>query len=126
MIAYLDTQVAIWLAAGQIKRISPRALALIQRSEVLLSPMVLLELEYLYEIGRSKLRAQDILRKLEAEVGVRVCEISFAEVTGTALHESWSRDPFDRMIVAQAKSNGLACLISADAQIAEHYPRAVW
>ena len=126
MIAYLDTQVAIWLAAGQVKRISSKALATIKRSEVLLSPMVLLELEYLYEIGRSKIRAQDILRKLESEVGVRVCELSFAAVANTALHETWSRDPFDRMIVAQAKANGLAWLISADEQVAGHYPRTVW
>jgi PIN domain nuclease of toxin-antitoxin system len=40
--------------------------------------------------------------------------------------EAWSRDPFDRIIVALAKVNGLAWLISADEEIAEHYPQTVW
>jgi PIN domain nuclease of toxin-antitoxin system len=126
MIAYLDTQIATWLASGRSKRISSRGLAAISRSEVLLSPMVLLELEYLYEIGRSTIRAQDVFNKLAVETGLRLCQLSFAEVTAVAIHESWSRDPFDRIIVAQAKANGLAPLISADEQIAEHYPRTVW
>ena len=126
MIAYLDTQIAVWLAAGQIKRISPRALAAIRKSELLVSPMVLLELEYLYNIGRSKIRAQDIQQKLEFEIGLRVCQLSFPAIAVTALHETWSRDPFDRIIVAQAKANGLAWLISSDEKIAEHYPRTTW
>jgi len=33
---------------------------------------------------------------------------------------------FDRIIVAQARLNGLSPLISSDEKIAEHYPRAVW
>lgn len=126
MIAYLDTQVAIWLASGASKRISSRALATISRSEILLSPMVLLELEYLHEIGRSRIRAQDILRKLEFELGLRVCNLAFDSVVIASLPETWTRDPFDRIIVAQAKANGLASLISADEQIAQHYPRTVW
>jgi PIN domain nuclease of toxin-antitoxin system len=41
-----------------------------------------------------------------------------------ALDEKWTRDPFDRLIVANAK--GFAWLISADEAIRKHYPRAVW
>lgn len=88
--------------------------------------MVLLEFEYMNEIGRSALRGQDILRKLEQELDVRVCDLPFADVARAALDEKWTRDPFDRIIVAQARLNGLATLISSDEEIAEHYPRAVW
>ncbi len=42
------------------------------------------------------------------------------------MHESWAREPFDRLIVAQAKVNGFAPLITADATIRKQYPRAVW
>jgi PIN domain nuclease of toxin-antitoxin system len=42
------------------------------------------------------------------------------------LDEKWTRDPFDRLIVANAKANGFAWLISADEHIRNHYPRAVW
>jgi PIN domain nuclease of toxin-antitoxin system len=88
--------------------------------------MVVLELGLVYEIGRIKQSARDIHRKVQHELGIRVCELPFAKVSEAALDEKWTRDPFDRIIVAQAKANGLAWLISADEQIAKHYPRTVW
>lgn len=126
MIAYLDTHTALWLASGMTKRISSRALKAIAASELLLSPMALLELEILFEIRRSQVRAQDIVRKLEYEAGLRVCEFPFSKVAEAALDEGWTRDPFDRLIVANARVNGFAPLISADENIAGHYLRTVW
>jgi len=43
-----------------------------------------------------------------------------------ALPLDWSRDPFDRIIVAQAIANHDAVLLTADAHIRSHYRRAVW
>lgn len=125
MIAYLDTHAAVRLADGRV-RIGRDASRLIHKTELLISPMVLVEFEYLYEIGRLKLPAKDILRKLEHELDVRVCHLPFTEVAKAALDEKWTRDAFDRMIVAQAKVNGLAPLISSDELIAERYQRTVW
>jgi PIN domain nuclease of toxin-antitoxin system len=125
MIAYLDTHAAMRIADGRA-RIGREAARLIQRADLRVSPMVLLELEYLYEIGRIKLPAKDILRKLEHELGVEVCDLPFADVASAALDEKWTRDAFDRIIVAQARLNGLATLVSSDESIAEHYPRTVW
>lgn len=125
MIAYIDTHTASWLAHGS-KRIGRDAVRMIEKAELLISPIVLIELEYLYEIGRLKLPGRDVVRKLEHELGVRVCDLPFADVTRAALDEKWTRDVFDRIIVAQAKVNGVAPLISSDELIAEHYPRTVW
>ena len=125
MIAYLDTHTAMRLAHGR-PRIGRDAEKLVQRADLLISPMVLLELEYLYEIGRLTLPGKDIVRKLEHELGVRQCDLAFADVARAALDEKWTRDAFDRIIVAQARLNGLAPLISSDEEIAEHYPRTVW
>lgn len=125
MIAYLDTHAVIRLAHGHA-RVGRDAAQLIARAELLISPMVLLELEYLYEIGRLTLPAKDILRKLEHELGLHLCDLPFAEVARAALDEKWTRDAFDRIIVAQAKVNGLAPLISSDEEIARHYPRTIW
>ena len=125
MIAYLDTHAAIRLADGRL-HIGRDAARLIHRSELLISPLVLVELEDLHEIGRLALPARDILRKLEHEIGLRLCDLPFAEVARAALDEKWTRDAFDRIIVAQARLNGLAPLISSDEKIAEHYPRTVW
>ena len=125
MIAYLDTHTAIRLANGR-SQIGRDATRLIRNAELLASPMVLVEMEYLFEIGRIISPAKDVLRKLEHELGLRLCDLPFAEVAKAALDEKWTRDAFDRMIVAQAKVSGLAPLISVDEKIAKHYSRTVW
>jgi PIN domain nuclease of toxin-antitoxin system len=126
MIVYLDTNAMIRLGLGRAHMIGREASRLIARAELLISPMVVLELEFLYEIKRVTAPAADIRRKVEHELGLRVCDLPFAEVANAALDEKWTRDPFDRIIVAQAKVNGLAPLISSDENIREHYLRAVW
>jgi PIN domain nuclease of toxin-antitoxin system len=126
VIVYLDTNAAVYLAQRGIARFHPRARRLIEHGSLRISPMVLLELEYMSEVGRSALRGQDVLRKMEQELGVSVCDLPFADVARAALDEKWTRDPFDRIIVAQAKVNGLAPLISSDEEVIEHYPRTIW
>ena len=126
MIAYLDTHVVLWLAAGKANRLSSKARVLLEKADLLLSPMALLELEYLNELGRTKFPGRDLLQKVEHETNLRLCELPFSAIASAALDEKWTRDPFDRLIVANAKANGFAWLISADETIAEHYPRTVW
>lgn len=126
MIAYLDTQIVAWLGKGQIASLTKDAKRVIEKADLLVSPMVVLELEYLYEVNRVKRPALDVLLKLEHEIGLRVCDLSFQTIAKSALGEKWTRDPFDRMIVAHAKANGFAPLISADEHIAKRYPRTVW
>lgn len=126
MIAYVDTNVVVWLAQGNLTRISQKAESVLEQAELLISPMVLIELEYLYEIHRIKLPSQDVLLKIEHEIGVRVCDLPFPLIANVAVKEKWTRDPFDRMIVAQAKTNGLASLVSSDEEIGQYYPRTIW
>jgi PIN domain nuclease of toxin-antitoxin system len=104
MIAYLDTNAVIRLSIGGKPRLSRETSRLIEEGELRISPMVLLELELLNEIRRIKYLAS----------------------ASAALYEKWTRDPFDRIIVAHAKINGLAPLISSDEKIAAHYPRTIW
>jgi PIN domain nuclease of toxin-antitoxin system len=126
VIAYLDTNVVVWLAQGDLARIPLTAQNVLDQGDLLISPMVLVELEYLYEVNRIRLSSRDVLRKISHEAGVRVCDLAFPRVADVVLDEKWTRDPFDRTIVAQAKANGLALLVSADEEIRKHYPRAVW
>jgi len=46
-------------------------------------------------------------------------------VAGAAVRQSWARDPFDRIIVAQAALRR-APLITRDADIRADYDRALW
>jgi len=125
--AYLDTHVAVRLAHGELATISQAAMETIATMDLLISPMVLLELEYLFEIKReTRLSAEDIERKLEFELGVQICALSFTSIARKAAREKWTRDPFDRIIVAHARANALSPLISADRLILQNYPRAIW
>lgn len=126
MIAYLDTHIVQWFMQGDTKRLSRNARRLIEDADLLASPMVTFELELLNEINRAPLPWHDIQSKLRQEIGLRICDLPFDVVISAALYEDWTRDPFDRIIVANAKANGLAYLISADEDIRKHYQRTVW
>lgn len=122
---YLDTHVVFALSRRETDEFSRRAQTAIDREDDLrISPLVLLELEYLHEIKRIKVPAMRMVNKLQEEIGLRVCETPFLRVISQALEENWTRDPFDRMIVAHARVNN-ALLISLDRRIQDHYPRAL-
>ena len=57
---------------------------------------------------------------------MRLYDLAFSTIGSAALDEKWARDPFDRLIVANAQVDGFAWLISADEKIREHYLRTVW
>ncbi len=46
---YLDTHIVVWLFAGQIEKLSSRANVLLNENEILISPIIRLELQYLLE-----------------------------------------------------------------------------
>lgn len=126
MICYLDTQVMAWLCQKRTDKLTRDAVRAIEGSELLISPMVLLELEYLYEIKRVIQPPQALLNQLETQIGVRLCDHPFPAIIQAALFETWTRDPFDRVIVAHARSNGYAPLVTSDVKIREKYPSTVW
>ena len=122
---YLDTHVAAWLYAGQIDRIPPAARNVINESGVLVSPMVLVELQYLVEIGRFTHSVEQVLEVLGRDLGLKVCDLPFPEIARRALDLTWTRDPFDRLIVSQASLQE-APLVTKDGHIHEHYRGAFW
>ena len=126
MICYLDTQIVVWLAEANLAKLSQKALSLIQTADLRISPIAVLELQYLYEIRRIIVTPQEILVKLNAEVGLTVCDHPFPIIAEVAIAEGWTRDPFDRLIVAHAKANGSSVLLSKDETIRANYVNALW
>jgi PIN domain nuclease of toxin-antitoxin system len=124
-VIYLDTHVLAWLFAGRLDRLSAQALDLIENERLLISPIVGLELQFLFERGRASQPASEVLSALSTETGLTVCELAFPLVASRARDERWTRDPFDRLIVAQAQVRG-APLLTRDDHIHRHYPRAIW
>lgn len=68
--------------------------------------------------------AQDS-RRFKKIAGLQICRQSFEQVILTAADQTWTRDPLDRILVAQA-GIGEAPLISKDDSILSHYPKTVW
>ena len=126
MSTYLDTHVVIWLCEGLTEKLTGAAALAIDSSQVEISPMVLVELQYLFEIKRIAKPSMALFDQLQTLLGLRMSEHSFPAVAQTAVFETWTRDPFDRIIVAQARSDGYSGLITADAKIREHYSKTIW
>ena len=122
---YLDTHVVVWLYAKDAERISPRARELIEHHDLLLSPMVLLELEYLFKTGKTTAKALEIYDYLRETIQIEVCNKSFATVARRSIGIKWTRDPFDRLITAQAAIDE-SLLLTRDDTIHSHYPAAIW
>lgn len=123
---YLDTHVVVWLYADRGKRLSETARRLIEESEsILISPMVLLELDFLYEIKRTTCGSIVVFDYLKDRLGLAVCNKSFSNVVSQASLQTWTRDPFDRLITAQAALDA-AILITKDEIIRANYNHARW
>ena len=123
---YLDTHVVAWLYATGAGALSERAAETIDTSEeVRISPIVRLELQYLFEIGRVGEPAVTVVDALAGTMGLTVCTAAFASVVYEAEKIAWTRDPFDRLIVAQAVLHA-APLVTKDDTLRAHYSEAVW
>lgn len=123
MTLHLDTHVAVWLAAGDVRRLRPIASRL-RRGPLYVSPVVVLEMELLREIGRIREPVDEVLDVL-AEHGVAVAPGDLGDVGEEARTLSWTRDPFDRLIVAHASASR-ATLLTADETIQKNFARARW
>lgn len=122
---YLDTHVVVWLYAGKIEKLSEQAKELINDHEVIISPVVRLELQYLFEIQRVTDEANKIIFDLSDRIGLKMCDKSLNTIVSSALGLSWTRDPFDRIIVANATANH-NILLTKDQNILENYEKAMW
>jgi PIN domain nuclease of toxin-antitoxin system len=58
-------------------------------------------------------------------IGLQLCQHPFTDVIEIAAKQSWTRDPFDRIITAQA-AIGSNALVTKDNGIRKHYKYAIW
>ncbi|MDA3791217.1 MAG: PIN domain-containing protein [Desulfobacula sp.] len=122
---YLDTHVVVWLFAGKIDTVTEEVKRLINKHEIFISPIVRLELQYLFEIQRITVEANEIILNLANLIGLQVCNKSFNMIVSSAFNFSWTRDPFDRIIVANAAVNR-NLLVTKDQNILKNYEKAIW
>jgi PIN domain nuclease of toxin-antitoxin system len=124
-VIYLDTHAVVWLYQKDRDRFTAHGQALIDSEELLISPIVELEIEYLFEIEKVRERSSVVLDYLRAQIGLKIPESSFIDIIRKAGTMKWTRDPFDRIITATAALQNLP-LMTKDRTIHTHYPKAVW
>jgi PIN domain nuclease of toxin-antitoxin system len=120
---YLDTHIVIWLYDREFKKLSETAVQIIEGSSLFVSEFVRLELKYLQEIDRLRITPEKMIRYLEDEIGLSVCTLPLAQIITEAMEMTWTRDPFDRLITANASFDN-SILLTKDESILAHYPRA--
>jgi len=102
-VIYLDTHVVIWIYQKEELRFTSTGRSLVENEELIISPMVELEVEYLFEIKKITERSAVIIDYLRRQIGLKTSDTPFLED------------------VKQA-----APLLTKDGNIHTHYPEAVW
>jgi PIN domain nuclease of toxin-antitoxin system len=122
---YLDTHIAIWLFMNDQRRLSNVSKAELEAADIWISPIVLLEIQYLHRSSRLNYTAKAIYEDLKKRISLNISEAMFSSVIAEALSMDWTRDLFDRLITAEAKREN-APLITKDRAIRKHYKHAIW
>ena len=122
---YLDTHIVVWLYDKREDLFTQKAVDLIEEHSLFISPIVKLELQYLFEIQKINDSPVEILSDLESRIDLKICTINFEKVINISINEYWTRDPFDRIITSQAKL-GENILLTRDRNILLNYHRAIW
>ncbi|OCX75567.1 hypothetical protein A6M23_02130 [Acidithiobacillus thiooxidans] len=124
-VAFLDTHALVWFYAGVVERFAAEIQRVLEVHDLLVSPMALLGVQHLCEKVDVMVTPDTLFAELAQTIGLAVCSIPFAMVTRSAFALSWTRDTFDRLIVARAMVYGRP-LVSKDRLIAQYYPHTIW
>jgi PIN domain nuclease of toxin-antitoxin system len=109
----LDTHAAIWILRGD------RRVRLLERyPRIYLSPATVLEIQFLAEAGRLRLRQGQSPAALADDERWQLDEPPAAKWFAAACELGWTRDPFDRLLAGHARVRGWK-LATADTVLLE-------
>ena len=117
----LDTQILLW-AAGQPARLSAAARKLLsdRRNELLFSAASLWEIAIKRTLGREDFRVEPrLVRRGLLDNGYTELPVTSQHAVNIDSLPLLHKDPFDRLLLAQAFSEGIT-LLTADAQLARY------
>lgn len=123
----LDTQVWLWMQSAPA-RLGPRALAVVvdPENDLLLSAASSWEIAIKHALGKLRLPApppEYVPSRMQAS-GTNALPITHAHALQVASLPAHHRDPFDRLLVAQAQVESLPVL-TADPQIGRYAVEAI-
>lgn len=118
----LDTQLLLW-AAGQPERLSASARKQLRnpRNELLFSAASIWEIAIKNTLGRSDFRVEPrLLRRGLLDNGYVELPITSQHAVGIDALPFLHKDPFDRLLLAQALTEGIT-LLTSDVQLAIYH-----
>jgi PIN domain nuclease of toxin-antitoxin system len=125
----LDTHVILWWASTGGSRVSSAARAIIEdeSTEALVSVISAFEISMKTAAGRLELPSppQSYLPRLFSEHGFDVLGVELAHAIRAGSLPMLHKDPFDRLLVAQAQVEGIP-IITADPAIARYDVETIW
>ena len=125
MILLLDTHLLLWVA-GKPERLSEEARSMITepRNTLWFSAASLWEITIKHGLGRRDFRVDPhVFRRALLDNGYTELPVTSQHAIATAHLPPLHKDPFDRVLVAQAESEG-ALLLTTD-QVVARYPGPV-
>jgi PIN domain nuclease of toxin-antitoxin system len=127
VITLMDTHTFLWWD-GEPSRLSPQALKTLQDPSctVLLSVVSIWEILIKSQLGKLSLRLplSDIVSQQVAN-GVKILPVTLEHSLGLESLPAVHKDPFDRLLIAQARVEG-ATLLSADHIFAQYPVHFLW
>lgn len=117
----LDTHLLLWAAGGLPELPSP-AKKMIEdpTNELFFSAASLWEISIKHSLGRSDFQVDpQVLRRALFDNGYQEIVISSLHAAATATLPPIHKDPFDRMLVAQAIAEGIT-LLTCDSDVAQY------
>lgn len=118
MTALLDTHFLIWLTLGSARLAEFPWLEKYQPWGV--SPVALLEIQFLAEVGRLEVRNPFFTEAVLEDERFTVDEVPLLALVRNALDLAWTRDPFDRLLAAHSSARRIP-LCTADRLLRAHH-----
>lgn len=88
------------------------------------SPVSLLEMQYLSEVGRLAVQNPEFTETLLSDPRFVVDDVPLLALIRKAMTVTWTRDPFDRLLVAHSRARRVP-LCTVDREILAHGVRTV-
>lgn len=118
MTTILDTHFLVWLLTDSPRLDSFPWLTRYQPWGI--SPVSILELQYLAEIGRIEIKNPEFTQTLSTDPRFLIDEVPLLSLVKRALDLSWTRDPFDRLLAAHSLARQTP-LCTVDGHLRKHH-----
>lgn len=118
MTVLIDTHFLLWIIEGSprlrsypwVKKYSPYGI----------SPISILELQFLSEVGKIQLDVLGFMSNLARDPRFLLDDTPLLQLIKEAVHLGWTRDPFDRLLAAHSLARRVP-LCTVDAVIRRHH-----